>query len=357
MKKLKKLLCLTLAVLMMASLAAVSASASTGAVAYADANEGDLLYEFDFNGDLWFDPVDGRHFNWNETDAQVSEDGKSVTVTYTDKNSDNPDGESKSRARFVGSLEDYSVIGNSYTLEFTVQSDVRVGIMLDGGCGFSVNPKTKNTWIGQYGSWANVGKTKSYEGHGSDSNTDTYAIEISFGDTMTKGDDDNDCYAPEVYKLYVKDTNDKWTLIREVDASQAGYFDWEISSGAEYFFLDFAIVRYHAEMTDADGNPTLSTVSDVKLYKGIDFIEVNEIVEEPEEEEEEGEEENGGATNNGSNNTSRPAPTPVETKAPETEAQSEVKTGCGASVAMSGVALAITGAAMLAIKRRKNEEE
>ena len=362
MKKLKKLLCMMIAILMMASLAAVCVNAE--AVDYDDAEDGDLLYELNFNGDEGFAPVDGRHSNWNSTDAQVSADGKSVTVTYTGKNEDEPDGKSKSRARFAGVLEDYTVPGKSYTVEFTVQSDVRVGIMLDGGCGFVVNPKSKYTWIGAYGDWTKIATYESYKGYGSDSNTDTYAIEISFGDQMSKDNEGHDCYAPEVYRLYVKDTNGKWTLIRELEPYQAEFFDWEISGGVEYFELDFAIVRYNAEQTNTEGSPTLSTVSDVKLYKGINFIEVNEIEEEePEEEEEEQEQEqenngsgNNGASNNAGNN-SKPAPTPVETDAPETEAKPEAKVGCGASIAMSGVALVSACAAMVAIKCKKKDEE
>ncbi len=53
-----------------------------------------------------------------------------------------------------------------------------------------------------------------------------------------------------------------------------------------------------------------------------------------------------------------PEPTP-ETSAPETsapETEPAAKSGCGASVAMSGVALVGTCAAVLAIKRRKNED-
>ena len=56
---------------------------------------------------------------------------------------------------------------------------------------------------------------------------------------------------------------------------------------------------------------------------------------------------NGGSNNSGSNNSN------TETDAPETDA----KKGCGSSIAMSGVALVGTCAAVLAIKSKKKDEE
>ena len=64
--------------------------------------------------------------------------------------------------------------------------------------------------------------------------------------------------------------------------------------------------------------------------------------------------ENNGNENAENTNTENDAPT---TDAPKAEEETEVqKSGCGASLAMSGVALVGTCAAMLAIKRRKDEE-
>ena len=361
MKNIKKIVCLAIAVLMIASLAMVGASA---AVAYEDAQDGDLLYEINFNGDLYFEPKDGTG-KWNKTGAVASADGKSVTVGYTDEFTQTPDdGDGWGRAKYHGTLDGYSVVGNSYSLEFTVQSDVRVGILLDGGNGFVVNPKDKYTWIGSYGSWAKIASWESYADYGSETNTETYVIEIAFSDTMSKDNTGADCYAPTLYKLYVKGADGKITLIREVEPYATNMFDWEIENGTEYFELDFTIVRYHAELTDEDGNPTLSTVSDVKLYKGIGLYEVNV----PVEEEEEPDEDLGGSANE-DDNTNKPnkntethePPTKVETKAPETEAETDAPKkalfGCLGSVSMTGVALVGTCAAVLAIKRGKKEEK
>ena len=255
---------------------------ASSAVAYDDAEDGDLLYELNFNGDDIFSPRDGDG-KWNKTDAVASADGKSVTVTYTDEVTIEPEEEDRKswgRARYHGVLEGYSVIGNSYSLEFTVQSDVRVGIMLDGFNGFVVNPKDKYTWIGSYGNWAKIANWESYKDYApcSDTNTETYVIEIAFSDTMSKDNNGADCYAPTLYKLYVKGADGKITLIREVESYATNMFDWEIDNGTEYFELDFSIIRYHSEQYDA---PT--TVSDVKLYKGIGLYEVKMPIIEDEE--------------------------------------------------------------------------
>ena len=353
MKNIKKIVCLAIAVLMIASLAMVGASAAM--VEYKDAKDGDLLYEINFNGDVKFEPLDGAG-KWNKTNAVPSADGKSVTVIYTDEYTQTPEEEGKKsweRARYHGTLDGYSVIGNSYSMEFTVQSDVRVGILLDGGNGFVVNPKDKYTWIGSYGSWAKIANWESYKDYGSDTNTETYVIEIAFSDTMSKDNTGADCYAPTLYKLYVKGADGKITLIREVDSYATNMFDWEIENGTEYFDLDFTIVRYHSEQYDS---PT--TVSDVKLYKGIGLYEVNVPVIEEEEEEEPSDDE--GTTKPNDNAETKAPPTKVETKAPETEAETDAKKGllgCGSSIAMTGVALVGTCAAVLAIKRGKKEEK
>ena len=153
----KKIICLALTLLMVLPMLSVAVGANTLAyVEYASAQNGDLLYQLDFKGTAGvFTPGDANGAGWNYSNFQPSADGKSAAFEFT---TSNVDGEDKSRSRFSGKLENYTLAGNSYTIEFTLDSTALVCIALDGGGGFVIQPTTNSTWIGRYGSWGKIGK-------------------------------------------------------------------------------------------------------------------------------------------------------------------------------------------------------
>ena len=229
--------------------------------------EKEPLYTVNFNGDDTYDPVDGRG-DWYKTNAQTSDDGKSVTVQYTTEKRDGASVNTK-RARYCSNaMKAFPVNGRAYTIEFTIDSKADVGFMLDGNTGFVINPSLNRTSIGQTDWRSALADYEVYDGTGN--SKQTYAIELECASTTSKNSGGYDAYFPTVYKLYVKQDNGTWKLIRELPYSKAEKFEWE--TGAEYFYL--SINRYGADENnfDADGNPVTSTVSDVKIYDSIGFL-------------------------------------------------------------------------------------
>ena len=279
-KTMKKALSLFLAVLMIAlAIPFTLLTVSAASTSYDSANDGDVLYEVNFNGDSTYNPIDGRG-SWYKTNATPSNDGKSVTVQYT---TDKRDGATVTlnRARFCSeAMTAFPVNGRSYTIEFTIDSKADVGFMLDGNTGFVINPSLNRTSIGQSDWRSALADYEVYDGTGN--SKQTYAIELECSNTLTGVK-----YYPTVYKLYVQQGDGTWKLIREVGGNvtvggsnngkeMASIFEWEYYSANEnyaYFYL--SINRYGADENnfDANDNPVTSTVSDVTIKKGINFIE------------------------------------------------------------------------------------
>lgn len=348
----KKLLSLALVIIMTASL-----MIAVGASGTDEPQNGDLLGTVNFGTAF----TDGRGDHWNKTNAVVSDEGNAVTVEYTDtkRNSGN---ENRGRARYGSDkMSAYKTAGNSYTVEFTIDSKAYVGVMLDGNTGFIINPALNSTSVGQTNVMDNM-DFETYDGTGA--SKQTYAIEMTCAAETSKSFDGTlDVYAPTVYRLFVKDeTNNNWRLVREItDTAELSRFEFE-AGGYDYFY--FAVTRYQDDECnfDAENNdaPVKSTVSDVKIYKGIDFITKGEsaIIVAPESDE------NGSnntpTTPSAGNNTNKNKDKNTNTETKDTEAETEVETetskGCGSVIAGVGVALVSACAAGFAIKGRKKED-
>ena len=363
----KKIICLALITIMTLSLV-ISVSAS--AADYTTAEDGDVLYEVDFGATDGYKFIDGRGSSWNLTNPQVSDDGKSVTLEYTDTVRD---GEisGTGRARYcTNMLSDFDVKGRSYTIQFTIESDAYVGIALDGNTTFAINPTLNAVSLGQshYLTHKGIGEI-TYEGTGN--KKQTYAIEMTCSDELAYNHGGVEAYLPTVYRLFVLDeTADAWCLVRELSVDKGiDRFEWE--KDYEYFYI--AIIRYGSDDSnfDADGNAVKSTVSDMTIYKGIDFLTKGEPLyvepeETPEEEPDPDGSENDGTTGGGSvtvtpkpsnkdsNNSTNKDTTP-ETEA-NTEAETEAEGGCGSVVGGASVALISALAAGVAVKSRKKKE-
>ena len=349
----KKLLSLALVIIMTASL-----MIAVGASGTDEPQNGDLLGTVDFSGSNF---TDGRGSHWNKTNAQVSDNGDSVTVEYTDDKRNDGD-ENRGRARYGSDkMSAYKTAGNSYTVEFTIDSKAYVGVMLDGNTGFIINPALNSTSVGQTNVMDNM-DFETYDGTGE--SKQTYAIEMTCSSETSKNYDGTfDVYAPTVYRLFVKDeTNNNWRLVREItDTAELSRFEFE-AGGYDYFY--FAVTRYKDDECNFDAEndnaPVKSTVSDVKIYKGIDFITKGESAVITDEEDDLG------GDDGSSNNTTTPPANDnkntetTDTKATETTAATETEAveekGCGGVIGGVGVALVSALAAGVAVKSRKKKE-
>lgn len=387
----KKILAVALVLLMTVPAMAIAAGAEVGYfTTYELAENGDLLYEVDFRGTSGvYNPVDGRSNDWYSVNPQVSQDGSSVTVEYTTTAVGGTDktpeelGTKGGRARFCSELmDDFSVKGKSYTVEFTIDSTVYVGVHFDGNTGFIINPSKNATTVGQAYYPTKLGGEEIYDG--TNAAKQTYAIEISVSDEITDNEAGAPACIPTVYRLFVKDeTADNWRLVREIDLVQANAFEWEYYDNADpskvedyaYFYLSINRYAKAENNFDTNGDPITSTVSDMKIYKGIDFITKGEdaIIDATEEDvsggENNGEDagENNGE-NGGENTQNKPnadelkPPVLVEDNkdteaapAPETEA---AKGGCGSSIGLCGAAMVMAsaiGVVGLTSRRRKDD--
>lgn len=377
----KKILCLALALVMIMSAMVIVASAEVGDFnLYELAEDGDVLYHVDFNStDSARKFVDGHAKGyWYKTGAEVSADGNSVTFGHTTENLKYTDAteaaeKTEGRAKFWTQLTELPVKGTSLTIEFTLNSEAPVGIYLDCGAGFVINPAENTTSIGEYSNYKMIGDKQIYEGTGAAEQS--YLIELSFGTELEENLGGLMVYLPTVYKLYVKEEAGTYRLIREVDESDAYWFEWEpnpgkpLDEGWECLYVGLA--RFEDDyMVDEVGYPVMSTVSDFVIRKGIDLVEKSEpippVENEGENNENEGENNENEGENNENNQNNQNVPNPDDfapptavTEAPETDAQTEAPAegGCGGSIGFAGVALVTVCATGFAVKRAKKKED
>ena len=377
----KKILSIVLVILMTASLMAIFATAATPTYkSYADAQDGDVLYEVDFGAtDPAFAFMDGHAKGvWYKTGAVVSGDGKSVTFQHTTENLKYTDpteaaNQTKGRAKFWTQLTEYPVAGKSFTIEFTLESAAPVGIYLDCGAGFVINPAENTTSIGEYSNATRIAGKEVYAG--TFEAKQSYAIELCVTDTLAANRSNYNTYFPTLYKLYVKDeATNSYRLVRELDLAKANWFEWEpnpgkpLSEGWECLYVN--AVRFDDNYTRDDiGNPIKSTLSNMVIRKGVDLLEISEVVPpadtEPETPEDTGTTpEDTGATETEpkeTQNVPNPddfAPPKPVTNAPETDAQTEpAEGGCASSIAMAGIAVVTVTATGIAVVSSKKKED
>ena len=361
------------------------------------------LYVVDFRGGGEWEknPSEGwSAFDGDVTRSATESEGKSIDLKFRGV---------KTQAAVFGNELDtdkYEMSGSAFTTVFTVtaeDADQEVGFFPDWQSGFVVKPG-KNSY--RYVEFlkngdlrSNVNEVLESQSYGDENGalTQTYAIEVKDEGTG------RDSYNVTVYNLYVAQ-NGEWVLVCSLTPEQmdVNYFDWfyEYKDGGEMLYEDDFTIRFYRqyymiedEWTTEEQDTTQDgavTVIDTKIYKGLAVT--GQLIEAPEAtvidpgnddtdnentgNENDGNEntgnentdnentdnentgnENTGNENTGNNNDNNNINTDTnvpEIDAPETEAE---KSGCGSTLAMSGVALVGACAAMLAIKRRKNEDD
>ncbi len=242
-----------------------SVSAETGKyVPYANANNGDLIFEADFRGipGIW-EPAAG----WDGMKSTVSADGKSVTLFPSQDLAKN------GRCCWGACLptQYYTFGGNAYTVVFTVTAEndkQEVGFYPDWGTGFVIAPGMNRFRVGQWGNQAKIRGIDYYLGTGS--LTQTYAVEFAGELGTSYPDNDSKCTAEN---LYVKIGN-TWTLVyslsAEVESKIAGKNElesmlWTINPQD---YTDEVTLRFFRSPGDTNQTGDI-TISDLQVYKGL----------------------------------------------------------------------------------------
>ena len=243
----KKFLCLVLVIMIAIPFAAFPASA---APAYGDADEGDLLYAVNFNGEDGVFKINGTKYDGMI--RTITDGGKTISL----KAARTP---SAAGSVWSGEFTKYKMEGNSYTVVFNVDApdNQSVGLFTKWKDGFFVNP-TANTY--SVGHCSNDGADAekyvaetSYDGNGEA--TQTYAVEIASGSTAKNGK-----YECSAYRLYVLQGYE-WKLIAELDAATREAIAWNT--------VDYEFMIQLARVSKAeDDNAGEVIVSNMNVYKG-----------------------------------------------------------------------------------------
>ena len=393
----EKIFAVALVLMMTLPLVAFPVSANEDAQ---DAVEPLYVVDFRGGGEWGKNPSDEwSAFNEDVTKSATESEGKSIDLKFRDV---------KTQAAVFGNALDtdkYEMFGSAFTTVFTVtaeDADQEVGFFPDWQSGFVVKPGKNSYRCVSVPKQTKVNDEERYvveeilasQSYGDENGalTQTYAIEVKDEGTG------RDSYNVTVYNLYVAQ-NGEWVLVCSLTPEQmdVNYFDWfyEYKDGGETLYEDDFTIRFYRqyymiedEWTTEEQDTTQDgavTVTDTKIYKGLAVT--GQLIEAPEatvidpgnddtdnentgnendgnentgnentDNENTGNENTGNENNdNGNTDTKDEAPT---TEAPKAEEETEAeKSGCGSTLAVSGVALVGACAAMLAIKRRKNEDD
>ena len=223
------------------------------AIAYADAEDGDLLYHADFRGS---DGVWTTGAAWNGMAATAAADGQSVTLRPT--GSGDPRGSVWGKAL---NTTNYRTIGCAYTVTFTLQgsnNDQYIGFYPDWKTGFIIYPGQKKVSAGrslggQTADLTAIAGETTYTGGGN--GAQTYAVEYAVSNTKN-----GDYYVCTTYKIYVRDGG-QWKLIRELDETERSKTTW---SDDDYEM----VLRFFRNTVSGQTGQTV-TVSDLNVYRGL----------------------------------------------------------------------------------------
>lgn len=260
-----KFIAMILAMLMVVALAVPMVSATTGEQTasvtyptYAEANDGDLLYEVDFRGDSKYAPRFMK--NENKTDgtgtstAQVSEDGNSLTLTGTSNN------------YYGAELQGFDLNSNTvYTITYTVSqpSGPWQGLYVDANAnktdGVNGWGGNNNNVIGycQYGGQKEYMSPANFAKYGinalnSGTSTPTYTYKVVV-------DGKNQTMDGYILTAAATDTTPaQWAIVESIKLS-----DWSITYGKFNSNKLWLVFRLY----NGSGNATV-VFSDVKVYKG-----------------------------------------------------------------------------------------
>ncbi len=340
----KKILAVALVLMMTLPLVAFPASAD----AYDEAEDGALLYELNFNEYELKGAWDGMKY------LTPSEDGTSVELKAGGGTKGVTEG------KVDADLPGFSIAGKAYTVVFTLdaeRADQEIGFLPDDKVGFIIVPgENSYRFVNTNGEDGTdtVIEEGTYEGVEVGTLPQTYAIQFA---SEGEGEDAKIV----AYNLCVQ-IDGEWVLVCEIaeDVLADIPFDWFYNyeeDGEVLFEDDFSIRFYRNRKARNTVNEKMIYVSDFKIYKGmIDAIKA-ETGGNTDGGNTDGGNTDGGNTDGGNDSANTEAGAP-ETNAPETEGETEeTKNGCGGSLAMTGVALVGACAAVLAIKRRKNEDD
>ena len=315
--------------------------------AYADAEDGELLYKADFKGDAHWAPSteaakENAGWHWNTQE-------KVLTATVDPEDSGKADFtlEEKGNTAWGGDLTDFPLEpGYSYTFLFSVTKDTPIGLLIDGHYGgYFLNTKAS---VRKNGGNLSGHSAVSY-GKNVPTRTDTqeYAITV---ENVRYEDDEVEAGAEQTttkmytFTLFVKDNDGHWI---KIDSGEPVNKETRDTIGL-YFYAY---------------NPTDVTVSNVEVYKGI-----TAAVYVPEEDDPTGENgENGTPQDQEEVTTAKQkdtygAPKLVETTAAPAAAEQPAKKGCKSAIGANSAWLLLiasvgTTLAILTVRGKKKEND
>lgn len=292
---------------------------------YDAANEGDILYTANFNGDSYWTPsAQNASQNAGWGDGNWPCDNITVTPDATDPSKATIVLSSAANAAWGDDIEGLPLGADyKYTIKFTVISTngtkQGIGIFPDGQTGGYFHSTQARIQKGG-------GKVNDYVSFSGDRTAQDYAIEV-------------DGYSIAIYAKI----GDVWTLI---DSVEDYYYDTETNEAT--FFNDNLCLYFYAY------NAIDITVGDVNVYKGVSVLE-NKGELSPDDPDD------SGNNDSGSSSTPKPENKPPVLVEDETEEESEIveeKKGCGSSIGLSGVVLLVASAVGISkISFRRKEDE
>lgn len=330
----KVLVALTALILVIGTALGVSAAAESPVKDYASAKDGDVLYTVNFKGDSAFKPkVLGDNENLTYT---ASADGSALTVKGKETD--------KTRNYWGGKIEGLTVSKDTvYTMVYKVNA--------------TASP-VKNNSLGIGG--VVVAET-GYEGSATESkNEPIFYNNYSNHNIGVAADQRSALSNPQKIGNYVQWNTLSKKFVTDSDGfmTMALTFDGESGKFTSYYLIeDEKWVQLERQSFEFKEGTTMgfviygyyqvinTTIKDVKIYKGAVgsvFKKADETTKAP-----------AATTTKAPETTKAPAAT---TKAPETYKVSE-KSGCGSSVAVTGIALVATigTCTVFACKKRKED--
>lgn len=287
---------------------------------YDAANEGDILYTANFNGDSYWTPsAQNASQNAGWGNGHWPCDNITVTPDTTDPSKATIVLSSAANAAWGDDIEGLPLGADyEYTIKFTVVSTngskQGIGIFPDGQTGGYF-------WSTKARIQKGGGKVNDYVSFSGDRTAQDYAIEV-------------DGYSIAIYAKI----GDVWTLI---DSVEDYYYDTETNKAT--FFNDNLCLYFYAY------NAIDITVGDVNVYKGVSVLENK------------GELSPDDPDDSGSSSTPKPENKPPVLVEDETEEEPEIveeKKGCGSSIGLSGVVLLVASVAGIsAVSFRRKEDE
>ena len=360
----KILIALLVATMVFAAIIPLSAATASPVKDYATAQNGELLYTVNFKGDSVFTPAAlgnaGDRFEYT-----ASEDGNELTVKGKSG------GPTSSQNFWGGTITGLAATTQTqYTMVYKVRANGTVGQDNSIGVG---------GWIpdGDFAlSGADTGTTNikgGYNNYGNHSTVDSKGQTVSRRSALSNGSGKLGDYTKwnKLDAAYDVDPNGFVTMMLEFNVEAGKFTSYILKQYASDMTNSKSWIKIERKSMNIDDatpdnigfmvyscyNVVDSTIKDVKIYKGTVYTHTNDTVATIIPETTAAPETTAKPTTTKKpRTTAAPATTAAPTEAPATTAAPVEESGCGSSIALSGVAMIATVGTITAFVTRKKED-